>query len=31
MHFGVIGKYCRFSENMLLGGADIVQRESNFN
>ncbi len=31
IHFGVIGKYCRFSENMLLGGADIVQRESNFN
>ena len=29
IHFGVIGKYCRFSENTLLVGADIAQRISN--
>ncbi|WP_242349443.1 polymorphic toxin type 44 domain-containing protein [Mucispirillum schaedleri] len=31
IHFGVLGKYCRFSENTLLGGADVAQRGSNFN
>ncbi|USF23627.1 polymorphic toxin type 44 domain-containing protein [Mucispirillum schaedleri] len=27
--FGVAGKYCRFSENTLLDGADLAQKESN--
>ena len=29
IHFGVIGKYCRFSENTLLVGADVAQKWSN--
>ncbi len=29
IHFGVIGKYCRFSENTLLYGADVDQKWSN--
>ena len=29
IHFGVIGKYCRFSENTLLYGADVAQKWSN--
>lgn len=30
IHFGTIGKYCEFSESVLLGGADAAQRKSNF-
>ena len=30
IHFGTIGKYCEFSEGVLLGGADFAQRKSNF-
>ncbi len=29
IHFGVVGKYCRFSENTLLGGADVAQMIDN--
>ena len=30
IHFGVIGRYCEFSESVLLDGADLAQRVSNF-
>lgn len=30
IHFGTIGKYCEFSESVLLGGADAAQMWSNF-
>ena len=29
IHFGTIGKYCEFSESVLLGGADKAQKWSN--
>lgn len=29
IHFGTIGKYCEFSEGVLLGGADLAQKWSN--
>lgn len=29
IHFGVIGKYCEFSESVLLGGANLAQMWSN--
>ena len=29
IHFGVIGRYCEFSESVLLGGADKAQKWSN--
>ncbi len=29
IHFGVIGRYCKFSEITLLAGADLAQRGSN--
>ena len=29
IHFGVIGRYCEFSESVLLDGADLAQKGSN--